>query len=117
MFLLGVNNLSPCYPISYRVGNCCNQTLDAVSLSMDTSECLFALIAIIPEKYPLLFLSICIVMSHPTGMQSAFQYAKVYTSDGTAMPGAVGSINEYGVQVQLPAMLYVDSIPVDQFYS
>ena len=56
-------------------------------------------------------------MSRPTGMQSAFQYAKVYTSDGTAMPGAVGSTNEYGVQVQLPAMLYVDSIPVDQFYS
>jgi hypothetical protein len=48
-------------------------------------------------------------------MQSAFQYAKVYTNDGTLL-GAVGVTNDYGIQVQLPAMLYIDSIPAGQFY-
>lgn len=50
-------------------------------------------------------------------MQSAFQYAKVYTYDGTIVTGAVGVTTDFGVQVQLPAMLYIDSIPAGQFYS
>ena len=50
-------------------------------------------------------------------MQGAFQYAKVYTYNGTVVAGAIGATTEYGIQVQLPAMLYVDSIPAGQFYS
>lgn len=35
LFTLSVRpETSPCYPVSYRPGNCCNQAMDAVSLAM-----------------------------------------------------------------------------------
>lgn len=31
------NKSAPCFPISYRKGNCCNQTLEGVSMALTDS--------------------------------------------------------------------------------
>jgi hypothetical protein len=41
----------------------------------------------------------------------------VYAADGTVVAGAVGVITTYGIQVTLPSMIYIDTIPEGEHYS
>ncbi len=50
-------------------------------------------------------------------MVGAYQYAKVYTYNNTVVPGAVGAITPFGIQISLPAMIYIDSIPYGSAYT
>lgn len=90
VFSLGIQQDAPCYPVTYRDGNCCNSTLDAVSINMETAVWTVA---------------------------NSYQYTKVYDNNGKLIPAATGILSEYGLTVQLPAMLYVDTIPVGESYT
>ncbi|KAG1666914.1 hypothetical protein FOA52_005974 [Chlamydomonas sp. UWO 241] len=59
LFALGIDPTEPCYPISFRVGNCCTQTLNQIALSLDRNA------------------------------RVAFQYAKVHMTNGTVIAAAV----------------------------
>ncbi len=50
------------------------------------------------------------------GAVLAYQYTKVYTYSGQ-MLAATADIDEFGLEITLPLMLYIDSIPAGEFYT
>ncbi len=47
---------------------------------------------------------------------SAFEYAKVYTYLGLVLPSPAVT-TDYGLKITLPGQIFIDTIPVGQFYT
>ncbi|KAJ9509986.1 hypothetical protein QJQ45_011680 [Haematococcus lacustris] len=87
IFTLAVNPNVAAYPLSYRPGSCVNQTVDAISISLDPA------------------------------FRAAVLEVVAYTNLGTVMPDTRAVFTQYGFKLTLPEVLYVNSVPLGDFYT
>ncbi|KAJ9526981.1 hypothetical protein QJQ45_025308 [Haematococcus lacustris] len=87
IFSLAVNPTVTAHPLSYRRGSCVNQTLDAISFNLDPAY------------------------------RDAILDVVTYTNLGRVLPNTRAVLTEYGVKVTMLGVLFVDSMPLGDFYT
>ncbi|KAJ9527634.1 hypothetical protein QJQ45_025912 [Haematococcus lacustris] len=87
IFSLAVNPTVTAHPLSYRRGSCVNQTLDAISFNLDPAY------------------------------REAILDVVTYTNLGRVLPNTRAVLTEYGIKVTMLGVLFVDSMPLGDFYT
>ncbi len=129
IFTLSVKLDAPAYPLTYRVGSCVNQSVDAVSISLDpgarSRRRALRLSSLVRAAGPCLTPHLCCERTGASGsiaqfVRAAYKSAIVdvttFNGVGKVVPAKAVS-TDYGIKITLPEVLFVDSFPTGDFYT